>query len=79
VLDDELLQLRDKLGVIQRHVLDNRLEGQVRVLADGAPDEDVAAGHGHILASLGVELLGGCAHDADVGGLHLQEYRRREE
>lgn len=79
VFDDDLLELRDELGVVERQILDERLEGQVRVLADGTAHKDVAAGDGHILASLGVELLGGGAHDANVGGLDLWEQNRRGE
>mmetsp|Transcript_10633 Transcript_10633/g.35247 ORF Transcript_10633/g.35247 Transcript_10633/m.35247 type:complete len:260 (-) Transcript_10633:1109-1888(-) len=68
LLDDELLH--DGLQVLEGHARSPGLEAELRVLADGAADEDVASGYGLGLA-LCVDLARGRAHDANVGDLDL--------
>mmetsp|Transcript_23703 Transcript_23703/g.58611 ORF Transcript_23703/g.58611 Transcript_23703/m.58611 type:complete len:429 (+) Transcript_23703:117-1403(+) len=66
----------DRLHQMRREVLDGdalglSVELQLAVLADGAADKHLDAGHRLRLAARRVELLGGPAHQANVGCLHL--------
>merc|ERR1719483_340574 len=71
VLDGDLSEHGDEVVRVERDALDGSVHRELAVLADGASDEDLAAGHRLHLALRLAPLFGGTTHQPDIGRLRL--------